>query len=131
MRLIKLISPLFALFASVSLVFGQSAATLSANGKLSYPETRRVEQMDDFHGTRVGDPYRWLEDLDTADTKSWVEAQNKLTFSYLEQIPQRAKIKERLTKLWNYERYGVPFREGGRYFYTKNNGLQNQSVLYT
>ncbi len=98
---------------------------------LAYPATKKAAQVDDYHGTRVADPYRWLEDLDTADTKAWVEAQNRLTDAYLAEIPARQKIKERLTKLWNFERYGIPFREGDRYFYTKNDGLQNQSVLYT
>jgi prolyl oligopeptidase len=98
---------------------------------LAYPAAKKAAQVDDYHGTRVADPYRWLEDLDTADTKAWVEAQNRLTDAYLAEIPARQKIKERLTKLWNFERYGIPFREGDRYFYTKNDGLQNQSVLYT
>src|SRR5204862_130014 len=93
--------------------------------------TRHVDQVDDYHGTKVADPFRWLEDDNSAETKAWVEAQNKVTFGYLDQIPERKAIKERLTKLWNYERYGVPFKEGGRYFFTKNDGLQNQSVLFT
>jgi len=96
-----------------------------------YPAAKKMEQVDDYHGTKIADPYRWLEDLDTADTKSWVAAQNRLTDAYLAEIPARQKIKERLTKLWNFERFGIPFREGDRYFYTKNDGLQNQSVLYT
>jgi prolyl oligopeptidase len=100
-------------------------------GGLSYPVARKVDQVDDYHGVKVADPYRWLEDLDSAETRAWVEAENRLTFDYLGQIPERAAIKERLTKLWNYERYGIPYKEGGRYFYTKNDGLQNQSVLYT
>jgi len=98
---------------------------------LAYPPTARVEVVDDYHGTKVADPYRWLEDDNSAETKAWVDAQNKVTFAYLAQIPERARIKERLTKLWNYERFGVPFKEGGRYFFTKNDGLQNQGVLYT
>src|SRR5229473_5693916 len=98
---------------------------------LAYPPTARVEVVDDYHGTKVADPYRWLEDDNSAETKAWVDAQNKVTFAYLAQIPERARIKERLTKLWNYERFGVPFKEGGRYFFTKNDGLQNQSVLFT
>ena len=77
------------------------------------------------------DTYRWLEDLDSSETKAWVETQNKITFGYLEKIPQREKIRKRLTELWNYERFGVPFKEGGRYFFMRNDGLQNQSVLYT
>jgi prolyl oligopeptidase len=96
-----------------------------------YPEARKCDQVDDYHGTKVADPYRWLENPDSAATREWIEAENKLTFGYLEKIPARGKIKERLTELWNYERYGVPHKEGGRYFLSKNNGLQNQSVLYT
>jgi prolyl oligopeptidase len=98
---------------------------------LSYPQTRQVDQIDDYHGTQIADPYRWLEDLDAPETEAWIQAQNQVTFAYLDQIPFREKIKERLTKLWNYERYSAPFKEGDRYFYFKNDGLQNQSVLYT
>ena len=76
--------------------------------------------MDDYHGTKVADPYRWLEDDHSAETKAWVEAQNKVTFEHLAAIPERERIRKRLTQLWNFERYGVPFREGGRYFITKN-----------
>jgi prolyl oligopeptidase len=97
--------------------------------KLDYPKAKRVDQVDDYHGTSVADPYRWLEDTDSPDTLAWVQAENKLTFGYLEQIPYRKAIHERLTKLWNYERFGVPEQRGGRYFYQHNNGLQNQSVL--
>ena len=79
----------------------------------------------------MADPYRWLEETDAPQTKAWVAAQNKVTFAYLEQIPARNQIKQRLTQLWNYERYGVPVKIGGRYFFTRNDGLQNQSVLYT
>ncbi|MDQ3753876.1 MAG: S9 family peptidase, partial [Acidobacteriota bacterium] len=129
MRLNKLASSLCAVLALVSLAFGQQA--VSTANKLAYPETRKAEQVDNFHGMSIADPYRWLEDLDSPATQAWVEAQNKLTFGYLAQIPQRASIKDRLTKLWNYERYGIPFKEGKRFFYTKNDGLQNQSVLYT
>ena len=95
-----------------------------------YPETAKTNQVDDYRGIKVADPYRWLEDDNSPQTKAWVEAQNKVTFGYLDQIPERKQIKERLTKLWNYERYGIPAKHGGRYFYSKNNGLQNQSVLY-
>jgi len=97
---------------------------------LSYPVAKTVDQVDDYHGVKVADPYRWLEDTDSADTHAWVEAENKLTFGYLEQIPYRKSIHDRLTKLWNYERFGVPEQQGGRYFYQHNSGLQNQSVLY-
>jgi prolyl oligopeptidase len=99
--------------------------------KNSYPVAKKSDQVDDYHGIKVADPYRWLEDLDSQETRSWVEAENKVTFAFLESIPARSAIKERLTKLWNYEKYGVPFKEGNRYFYTRNSGLQNQSVLYT
>jgi prolyl oligopeptidase len=98
--------------------------------KLVYPTARKTDQVDDYHGVKVADPYRWLEDDNSAETKAWVEAENKVTFAYLDKIPERAAIKERLTKLWNYERFGVPFHQGGRYFYTRNSGLQNQRVLY-
>ena len=98
---------------------------------INYPTARKADQIDDYHGVKVADPYRWLEDLDSAETRAWVEAENKLTFGFLESIPERTAIKERLTKLWNYEKYGIPFKEGNRYFYTRNSGLQNQAVLYT
>ena len=94
----------------------------------SYPDPTVV---DIYHGQPVPDPYRWLEDLDSEQTRAWIEAQNQLTFDYLRQIPARQRLLERLTQLWNYERYSQPFKEGNRYFYFKNDGLQNQSVLYT
>ena len=97
---------------------------------IKYPAARRSDQVDDYHGTKVPDPYRWLEDPDSPETRAWIEAENKLTFSVLETIPQREAIRRRLTELWNYEKYGVPEARGGRYFYTRNDGLQNQSVLY-
>ncbi|GAB4207508.1 MAG: prolyl oligopeptidase family serine peptidase [Coleofasciculaceae cyanobacterium] len=96
-----------------------------------YPPTRKSDQVDDYHGTKVADPYRWLEDLNSEETQAWIEAQNQLTSSYLSKIPEREPIKERITQLWNYEKYGIPFKQGNRYFYFKNDGLQNQSVLYT
>ncbi|HEX5220956.1 MAG TPA: prolyl oligopeptidase family serine peptidase [Verrucomicrobiae bacterium] len=99
--------------------------------RLTYPTARATNQVDVYHGVSVPDPYRWLEDDNSAETKAWVEAQNKVTFAYLATIPQRDSIKQRLTKLWNFERYGVPYKEGNRYFYSKNDGLQNQSVYYT
>lgn len=96
-----------------------------------YPKARKSDQVDNYHGTKVADPYRWLENPDSPESREWIEAENKLTFGYLDKIPQRDEIKNRLTELWNYERFGIPFKEGGRYFLTRNNGLQNQSVLYT
>ena len=94
-----------------------------------YPKAKTVDQVDDYHGVKVADPYRWLEDTDSADTHAWVEAENKLTFGYLDQIPYRGAIRDRMTKLWNYERFTAPAQYGGRYFYQHNNGLQNQNVL--
>lgn len=95
-----------------------------------YPVTKKVDQVDDYHGTKVADPYRWLEDNNSAETAAWVEAQNKLTQDYLAQIPYRDKIKKRLTDLWNYERYSAPRKIGGNYTFSKNDGLQEQSVIY-
>ena len=89
-----------------------------------------VDVTDDYHGTKVPDPYRWLEDSTSAETAAFVEAQNAVTFDYLAAISERDKIRERLTALWNYPRYSAPSREGGRYFFSKNSGLQNQDVLY-
>ncbi|MEQ8956655.1 MAG: prolyl oligopeptidase family serine peptidase [Coleofasciculus sp. C2-GNP5-27] len=103
----------------------------SSHQPLNYPTTRQADQVDDYHGTNVADPYRWLEDPDSEETKAWVDAQNKVTFGYLEDIPQRDSLKQRISLLWNYEKYGIPYKEGNRYFYFKNDGLQNQSVLYT
>jgi prolyl oligopeptidase len=98
--------------------------------KLTYPPTRTVDQVDDFHGVSVPDPYRWLEDANSDETKAWVTAQNQVTDAYLSAIPQREAIRRRLTALWDYEKYGLPHREGSRYFFSKNSGLQNQSVMY-
>jgi prolyl oligopeptidase len=98
--------------------------------QLNYPQSKKIDQVDDYHGTQVTDPYRWLEDLDSAETRKWVEEQNKVTFAWLARVPARETIRQRLTTLWNYERYGLPHKKGGRYFYTHNDGLQNQSAIY-
>src|SRR5881296_1262073 len=97
---------------------------------LPYPPARKGDVVDDYHGTRVADPYRWLEDPDAPESRAWIEAQNRVTEAYLAAIPARATIRDRLTKLWNYPKYGSPFRKAQRYFFFKNDGLQNQSVLY-
>ncbi len=94
------------------------------------PPTRKLDVVDTYFGTQVADPYRWLEDDRSLDTQAWVEAQNRVTFAYLEQIPERKAIQARLTRLWNYEKFGAPRRHGHYYVYTYNSGLQNQSVLY-
>lgn len=121
--------PVVALAAAV---FGLSAVT-RAEEAMKYPPTKKIDQTDDFHGTKVPDPYRWLEDdvRKSKEVADWVESQNKVTFGYLGRIPQRKALQARITELWNYERYSAPSKQGGRYFYTRNDGLQNQSVLYT
>lgn len=99
---------------------------------MTYPVSKKIDHVDELHGVKVPDPYRWLEDdvRESKDVAAWVEAENKVTMSYLEAIPQREAIRKRLTELWNYEKYSAPFKAGSRYFYFKNDGLQNQSVLY-
>ncbi|HEY6978019.1 MAG TPA: prolyl oligopeptidase family serine peptidase [Chitinophagaceae bacterium] len=106
-----------------------SAQTTAAfTGK--YPDTKKVDQSDDFFGTRVADPYRWLENDTAADTKDWVQRENEVTNAYLARITYRSAIKDRLTELWNYEKYSAPFKEGEYTYFYKNDGLQNQSVVY-
>lgn len=95
-----------------------------------YPSAPQDSVADEFHGTTIADPYRWLEDASSQETRNWVNAQNTVTQDFLSDCPTRNELKERLTHLWNYERYSVPFQEGGHFFYFKNDGLQNQSVLY-
>ena len=123
--------------ASFTLTLGTLAAvavgyaqTAPRTAHLPYPKTKTVDQIDDYSGTKVADPYRWLEDLDSPETATWVAAENEVTFKFLEEIPARDKIKARMTHLWDYEKYGTPFKEGGRYFFSKNDGLQPQSVMY-
>lgn len=115
----------FVTFAALGCALAQTPAPLA------YPPAPKGDQADDYHGTRIADPYRELENLDSPATRQWIEAENKLTFDYLGAIPERASINQRLTALWNYEKYSVPFKEGGRYFFSRNTGLQNQSVLYS
>jgi len=114
-------------------LFGLAALVLSAcspaDTPIVYPETERGEVVDVYFGEEVADPYRWLEDLDGDAIAAWVEAQNAISFPYLEAIPQREEIINRLTELWNYERYGIPEKEGGLYFFERNDGLQDQDVL--
>jgi prolyl oligopeptidase len=104
--------------------------TQTVTNAMTYPVTQTVDQVDLYHGVKVADPYRWLENPDSPETKAWVEAQNQVTFSYLQGIPKRELLQARLMELWNYEKYGMPFKRGNRYFYSKNDGLQNQNVLY-
>ncbi|HPD31085.1 MAG TPA: prolyl oligopeptidase family serine peptidase [Phycisphaerae bacterium] len=116
-----------ALSAGVS---GCGRVSTTRTPALVYPQTRTVDVVDDYHGIKVPDPYRWLEDLDSPEVQAWVEAQNRVTFAYLESIPARTAIRERLTQLQDYERFDVPTVTAGRYFFLRNSGLQNQSVLY-
>ena len=97
---------------------------------VDYPNIKKTEVVDDYHGTQISDPYRWLEDDRSEETGNWVKAQNQVTFNYLEQIPYRKAIQTRLEELWNYERFSTPFKEGDKYYFFKNDGLQNQSVMY-
>jgi prolyl oligopeptidase len=98
---------------------------------LTYPAAPRSATVDDYHGTKVEDPFRPLEDPDSPETRAWVEAENRLTFKFLEGVPQRDAIRRRLTELWDYAKFGTPFHEGGHYFFNQNTGLQNQGVLFT
>lgn len=110
------------------------AATLSSAAhaqSLTYPVTRKAEQLDTYHGTTVADPYRWLEDDNSAETKAWVTAQNAVTDRFLDAMPQRQPARRIYTELYNFERFGIPFQEGGRYFWSRNDGLQQQNVIYT
>ncbi|MDD5544099.1 MAG: prolyl oligopeptidase family serine peptidase [Acidobacteriia bacterium] len=106
------------------------AAAKAGHSKLIYPPANREGTVDDYFGTKIPAPYQWMENLDNPAVKDWVESENKLTFSYLDKIPERQWMRDRLTKLWNYEKVGVPRREGGKLFFSKNSGLQNQSVVY-
>jgi len=98
--------------------------------KITYPVTAKGNTVDTYFGVQVKEPYRWLENDTSAATGAWVKAQNNVTQNYLSQIPFRSALKKRLTALMNYPKYGAPFKKNGQYFYFKNNGLQNQSVLY-
>ncbi|OYO28638.1 prolyl oligopeptidase family protein [Janthinobacterium sp. PC23-8] len=133
LRSATIVLSLLAAFGSNALA--QTAAQQSCpagnSPAVTYPVTKKVDQQDSYFGTTIADPYRWLEDANSAETHDWVVEQNKLTQSFLATIPEREAIKQRLTKLWNYERFSTPTRQGGRYFYTRNDGLQNQAVLYT
>ncbi len=122
--MIKILLTCSLLFASMTM-YSQRG---QFNGK--YPETKQGNQVDNFFGTDVADPYRWLEDDNSAETKDWVIAENKVTNQYLDQIPFRQKIVDRLKKLWNYEKYSAPFTRGKYTYFYKNDGLQNQSVMY-
>jgi len=107
-------------------------ANLLSAGSLEYPQTQRIDHMDVYHGTRVADPYRWLEEdvRQSQRVADWVAAQNKVTFGYLQTLPRREQVKKRLTQLWDYQKYSVPWKAGGRYYISRNDGLQNHYVIY-
>lgn len=111
----------------ILMFFNDSSDVIS---QFKYPEAKKVNQIDDYFGVKIPDPYRWLENTDSDEVKEWIEEENKVTFSYLKQIPYRNKIKERLREIWNYPKYSQPFKAGDYYFFYKNDGLQNQDVLY-
>ena len=125
---------LFAVLASQTLLFMQNPNSVSGQDqkKWIYPKTEKVDQVDEYFGNKVADPYRWLENDVRKDEKveKWVKAQNEITFDYLKKLPYREEIEKRITKLWNYEKYGLPRKAGKFYYYSKNDGLQNQSVIY-
>lgn len=118
------------LLAVLTLTFSCQQNKKTPETAVNYPETKQVDTVDSYFGVDVKDPYRWLEDDRSTETETWVKSQNEVTFGYLEQIPFRNKLKERLTSIWNYERIGAPFIEGDYTYFYKNDGLQNQSVIY-
>lgn len=113
-------------FVAVSIAFMMS----TSQAQIKYPVTKKINQSDNYFGTVIADPYRWLEDDNSAETKAWVKDQNKVTDDYLSKIPYREAVKKRLEEMWNYTKYSSPFKEGVYYYFYKNDGLQNQSVLY-
>ncbi|MEP6261217.1 MAG: prolyl oligopeptidase family serine peptidase [Gillisia sp.] len=121
--------PLIGVFA-LAILFACEDSKKEESTALTYPETKRVDTVANYFGTEIQDPYRWLEDDRSTETGEWVKAQNELTFGYLEKIPFRDALKERLTTLWNYEKLGAPFIEGDYTYFYKNDGLQNQYVVY-
>ncbi len=117
------------LAAGVSLIVA-SACRQASLPKVSYPGTQKGDVFEDYFGTKVPDPYRWMEDLDSKPVADWIAAENKVTFDYLSKLPLREHFKQRITELWNYPKSSIPVREGGRYFYSKNSGLQRQAPVY-
>ncbi len=120
-----------ALLACAAILPLSAVVAVSAQPTISYPSAPRGAVVDDYHGVKVADPYRWLEELDSVATRGWVAAEGALTDRYLAALPMRQALRSRIGKLYDYERFGVPFHGGEQYFYTRNSGLQNQSVLYT
>jgi prolyl oligopeptidase len=142
LRILKkqmLISPVFDIVAGIMhftfLALPAALLTLvqntAAQAQFKYPAAPISNQVDDYNGVKIADSYRPLENPDSRESRAWIEAENKITFDFLKMIPERGGIEKRLTEIWDYERFGVPFKEGGRYFFSKNTGLQNQNVIYT
>ena len=107
-------------------VLAQEQSSNTSNSKMKYPETKALDVVDDYHGRKVKDPYRWLEDDNSLQTKAWVEKQNAFTSSYLRRIPYRRKIEKRLKELWDYPTHSIPIQKGNKIYFYKNKGLQNQ-----
>ena len=123
----KLILNLFLLVLFIACINESSDKKVIA---VNYPETKTVDSVDTYFGVEVKDPFRWLEDDRSSETEAWVKSQNKTTSDYLEKIPFREELKDRLSKLWNYEKLSAPFIEGDYTYFSKNDGLQNQNVYY-
>ena len=122
--------PLISALATILLFSCQEDKKQDHTMAVTYPETKKVDTVDNYFGTEVKDPYRWLEDDRSPETEAWVKEENKTTFGYLDKIPYREEIKKRLENIWNYEKIGAPSKEGDYTYFSKNNGLQNQYVIY-
>jgi prolyl oligopeptidase len=116
---------------AVAVAFSSLMLAAAQSPSITYPNARKTDVADDYFGTKVADPYRWMEDLNAADVKQWVDAENAVTFKYLEGLPSREQFRQRITELWNYPRISAPYFEGGRWYYSRNTGLQRQSVVYS
>src|SRR5438034_4462263 len=108
-----------------------SILSMAQTAKLTYPTPKKGDVVDTYHGTKVADPYRWMEDLNSPDVKQWVDAENAVTFTYLDALPMRDALKKRITDLWNYPKVSAPFYEGRHFFYNRNKGLELQAVVST
>src|SRR5689334_5244993 len=116
---------------ALTLVASTTRAQLQQGQRLNYPEAKKVDQVDDFWGTKVADPYRWMENLSSPEVAAWVKQEDALTEQYFSQLGMRAQFKSRITELWNYPKTSLPFRVAGKLFYARNSGLQRQSVFYS
>jgi len=120
----------FITISTAIIMIAIASCSSNSGNKIAYPETLKGDVVDTIFGTPVADPYRWLEDDMSEETAAWVKTQNEVTFAYLEKIPYRGQIRDRLTEMFNYEKYGMPFTRGEYTYFTKNDGLQNQDILY-